>query len=171
LLSHTEPDGTVHAYVALKVPADWLGGIDFADTDAAKAAVLACFPGWDKRLLALIADADGPMVPRLIHALPVGHRWSRVPGVTLLGDAAHLMSPFAGEGANLAMLDGAELATAIAGGDRESGLAAYEERMFTRSAAAAAESADNLATSFRPDAADLLVVQFAGGGADREMAE
>jgi 2-polyprenyl-6-methoxyphenol hydroxylase-like FAD-dependent oxidoreductase len=162
LLTHLETDGSVHAYIALKVPVDWLDGIDFTDTDAAKTVLLKCFAGWDRRLLALIADADSALVARPIHALPVGHRWSRVPGVTLLGDAAHLMTPFAGEGANLAMLDGAELATAIVAypGDPETALVDYEQRMFPRSALAAAESADNLAISFGPDAANRLVAQF-----------
>jgi hypothetical protein len=55
----------VHANIALKTPADWLGGIDFADTDASKAIILLeRFAGWDKRLLALIAEADDALIPR-----------------------------------------------------------------------------------------------------------
>ncbi len=164
-ITHRDGDGRLHIYIALKTPAQWpaSGDIDFADADAAKTSLLDHFADWDKQLQALIANADGPLIPRPIHALPVGHRWPRTPGVTLLGDAAHLMSPFAGEGANLAMLDGAELAAALAAhpNDIETALARYERALFPRSEAAAAESASNLATCFRPDAPQGLLDMMA----------
>ncbi|MFF5468338.1 FAD-dependent oxidoreductase [Streptomyces achromogenes] len=163
-LAHREPDGSLHVYTAVVAPEDWLDGIDFTDTEAAKAAVLKEFDGWDERLRALAGDADGALVPRRIHALPAGHRWDRVPGVTLLGDAAHLMSPFAGEGANLALLDGAELGLALAAhpGDTEAALAAYEARMFPRAEASAAESARSQELLFAADAPRGLVEMFTG---------
>ncbi|KAA6223849.1 FAD-dependent monooxygenase [Streptomyces albofaciens JCM 4342] len=162
-LAHRESDGSLHVYTALKTGPEWLDAIDFTATDTAKKAVLAHFDGWDDRLRALVADADGPLVPRHIHALPVGHRWDRTPGVTLLGDAAHLMSPFAGEGANLAMLDGAELGRALAAhpGDTEAALAAYEQALFPRSEASAAESAANLELMFGDRALERLLGLFA----------
>ncbi|MFD5144746.1 FAD-dependent oxidoreductase [Streptomyces sp. NPDC058401] len=158
LLAHREPGGTVHVYAALRTAEEWAAG-----SAPAVEAVLERFAGWDPRLRALVADSDVPLVGRPIHALPVGHRWDRSPGVTLLGDAAHLMSPFAGEGANLAMLDGAELAAALLArpGDPEGALASYEEAMFPRSEAAAAESEDNLDLCFGAGAPKTLVERMA----------
>ncbi|MEV0536005.1 NAD(P)/FAD-dependent oxidoreductase [Kitasatospora sp. NPDC050463] len=165
-LAHRETDGSLHVYIALKSDEGWLETVDFTDLPAAKAAVLAHFEGWDEALRVLIADAD-TMTPRRIHALPVGHRWNRVPGVTLLGDAAHVMSPFAGEGANLAMFDGAELASAIAAhpGDAEAALNAYEEALFPRSEASAADSAQSLDAMFGPQGLEQMTAFFTTGPA------
>jgi len=140
IIAHREPHGTLHTYVVLEKPAEWIAAIDFGNVDAAVAQVAAEFEGWKPELRALITDGESAPVPRPIHALPAAHRWDRVPGVTLLGDAAHLMAPD-GEGANLAMLDGAELAKAIAAhpGEIESALAVYEHALFQRGANAAAE--------------------------------
>lgn len=165
-LAHRETDGSLHVYTALKVDENWLNEIDFTNHATAKAAVLAYFEGWNEGLRGLVADAD-TISPRRIHALPVGHRWDRVPGVTLLGDAAHVMSPFAGEGANLAMLDGAELALAIAAhpGDTEAALTTYEEALFPRSEASAADSATSLDTMFGERGLEQMVEFFTTGPA------
>ncbi|MEV5485652.1 MULTISPECIES: FAD-dependent oxidoreductase [Streptomyces] len=139
--AHREPDGVLHTYVTLIKSQEWIDAIDFTDADAATARVAAEFHGWAPELTALITDGDTDPVPRTVNALPIEHRWDRVPGVTLLGDAAHLMPP-SGEGANLAMYDGAELGNALAAhpDDIEAALTAYEEALFPRSATAAAQA-------------------------------
>ena len=154
ILAHREPGGVLHTYVALNEPQQWLADIDLTDPAAATARVAAEFDGWAPELTALITDGDTSPVLRAIHALPVGHRWDRVRGVTLIGDAAHLMSPFAGEGANLALFDGAELGKAVAAhhDDVEAALTVYETALFPRSERFAAESEDNHRRMFDNDA-------------------
>jgi 2-polyprenyl-6-methoxyphenol hydroxylase-like FAD-dependent oxidoreductase len=162
ILAHREANGALHTYVALNKPEDWIARIDFSDPVAALARVAEEFDGWAPELTALITESETDPVPRPIHALPVEHRWDRVPGVTLLGDAAHLMSPFSGEGANLAMYDGAELGKAIAAnpGDVEAALIAYEKDLFPRSASAAAEADRNLKLFFDDNAPQSVVDLF-----------
>ncbi|MFJ2911788.1 FAD-dependent oxidoreductase [Streptomyces sp. NPDC087228] len=143
-VAHREKDGTLHTYITLTKPQDWFATIDFTDAAAAAARIAEEYDGWAPELTALITAGETAPVLRPLHALPVGHRWDRVPGVTLLGDAAHLSTPN-GEGANLAMQDGAELGKALAAhpDDIETALTEYERELFPRSAAAAAAVAHN----------------------------
>ncbi|KAK3934199.1 FAD/NAD(P)-binding domain-protein [Diplogelasinospora grovesii] len=57
---------------------------------------------------------DGEVDIKPLYMLPIGHTWDHKPGVTAIGDAAHLMTPFAGEGVNMAMWDALSLYEAIA---------------------------------------------------------
>ncbi|AJT42099.1 FAD-dependent oxidoreductase [Psychromicrobium lacuslunae] len=157
-------DGSVRVYLAFRVAESWIQGcgIDFHDAAAARRALAGFFEGWDSQLLELILRSDGDVTPRPIYALPIGHSWQATAGVTLLGDAAHLMSPFAGEGANLAMQDGAELALALLAQpeDANAAVASYETAMFPRAEAAAAESAANLKLFYNDEAPYSIISKF-----------
>jgi 2-polyprenyl-6-methoxyphenol hydroxylase-like FAD-dependent oxidoreductase len=161
ILAHREPHGVLHTYVALNKPKHWIDSIDFSDPVAAVARVAEEFDGWAPELTALLTNAETAPVLRPLHALPIKHRWDRVPGVTLLGDAAHLMIP-SGEGANLAMFDGAELGQAIAAnpGNIEAALLAYEKDLFPRSASEAAEAEKILKVCLGPNAPQSLLDFF-----------
>lgn len=99
--------------------------------------IAARFSGWGEIVPKLFAAATGGVRPWPIYALPVDHRWEAHSGVSLIGDAAHLMPP-AGEGANLALLDAVDLARALASGaDRAAAVRAHEEVMFKRANSAA----------------------------------
>ncbi|MCA0157853.1 FAD-dependent monooxygenase [Tsukamurella sp. M9C] len=162
--THAEAGDIVHTYAQLHVPEEWADGIDWSAPSAAE-RVLAEYPGWSGELTRLIGESDTPLVPRRLYTLPVGLRWDRVPGVTLVGDAAHV-SPPAGEGANIALFDGAELARHIVEnpGDLDAALTAYESEMFVRAEQSAAD-ADEMATMMLGgDAPNGLLDFFAGVG-------
>lgn len=91
----------IRAYACLRADEDW---------KPSNAELLDIYADWHPSLRAFLA---GELVHRPLYALPVPHTWEHTPGVTLLGDAAHLMPPL-GVGANLALQDAAELALAIA---------------------------------------------------------
>ncbi|KAJ7933760.1 oxidoreductase [Mycena leptocephala] len=147
-------------YTAIPVPEDWCttSAVARAETSEEKIALmLEEFDGWDESLRELIR-AGPDVTVRPIYALP--HDSAPRPNtdnVVLLGDAAHLMSPFAGEGANLAMLDAADLAKALTSGKP---LEKYEKLMRNRANGAAKETAQNLEMFFGDDAATKLAALF-----------
>jgi 2-polyprenyl-6-methoxyphenol hydroxylase-like FAD-dependent oxidoreductase len=118
------------------------------------------FADWAPELKELIRvaceeehDPECPASMKPLYMLTPGQKWEHVSGVTLVGDAAHLMTPFAGEGVNLAMLDALELAKSIiAASEKGEGVdgavKAYEEEMFARAEEKMTETWENLKIIF-----------------------
>ena len=162
VIAHKHADGSLTTYAAVTRSAEWLASVDLDDPDGGRGEVAIAFQDWAPQLRTLVTESDAAPVVRAIHALPVGISWARTPGVTLVGDAAHLMSPFAGEGANLALLDGAELAQALVESpdDTEGAITAYERDLFARSEMFAGASASNLMQFFGDDAPGSVASMF-----------
>lgn len=164
LAAQRNGDGTVRIGLNFYNTAEnWFdtSGIPFDDPAAAKARLIDLLPGWDARFTELIAACDDSVVPRSLTTLPIGLTWPSKPDVTLLGDAAHLMPPV-GQGANMAMVDGAVLAHALAEhrDDYPTAVEEYEREMFERTGATARMSADMQELLTAPDASRRLLEFF-----------
>jgi 2-polyprenyl-6-methoxyphenol hydroxylase-like FAD-dependent oxidoreductase len=148
--------GHVKVYARFRAPLDWHADRDPADVE--RSDLLALFDGWAAPVLDLLGHGTA-FVHRPLYVLPVGHTWTHVPGVTLLGDAAHLMPPL-GAGANLAMLDGAELAESIAADpeDLDEAVRAFEEQMWARAGRWAKITTVGLERLVSPDPAEALAL-------------
>ena len=96
-------------YAALKRSSEWL------DAQIAqhgiRTLVTGCYTRWATNLRRLL-EACTDFVRRPICSLPADFCWAPRDGVTLIGDAAHLMPPV-GVGVNLAMLDASDVAMAL----------------------------------------------------------
>jgi 2-polyprenyl-6-methoxyphenol hydroxylase-like FAD-dependent oxidoreductase len=152
LIAQRNGKNLIRTYIDLRVPENWIteSGIHFDQPEQARTHLLQLFADWDNSLLNFIRSCDASFIPRPVYALPIHHTWETKPGVTLLGDAAHLMFPN-GEGVNLAMLDATELALALTNtDDLIQSIHDYEQKMFSRSAKAAEDPLGSLDSFIAP---------------------
>ena len=173
---HRTYQGHLHTYACITVPEQWISEKrgEFADVDVAKKDLCAMYSEWAPIYRTLImASASHPgCAIRPLYTLPPDHRWAHRSGVTLIGDAAHLMP--GGAGANVAMQDGAELAVKISEafhpspsssrGDIlaaiDTAIASFESAMFSRASAAAERSGIMMEKMFAEDAPQRIVDFF-----------
>jgi 2-polyprenyl-6-methoxyphenol hydroxylase-like FAD-dependent oxidoreductase len=104
------------------------------------------YSDWGNIWQEIFEKAKAPFMPIPIYSMPIDQTWEAQYNITLLGDAAHLMPPFAGEGVNVAMLDALELSQILCDekfDDLKTAIAAYENQMRSRAAMSAKESLIN----------------------------
>lgn len=143
LTAQQRGDGTIIVAAYGKREEDWKEtcGYNLYAASEVKKAIREEFKDWAEPLVALTQVADeSDFTARSLYILPPGHRWKHRAKATLIGDAAHLMTPHAGEGVNVAMEDALNLAHAIIRSaesddiisalDRE--VSVFEDEMMTR---------------------------------------
>ena len=162
LIVSSKGDGSLVFYPGFKTDENWSRecGIDFTD----KAQVLAWFKtayaDWDSVWHELFENASYAFVPRPQYCMPFDQTWEALPNLTMLGDAAHLMPPYAGEGVNMAMLDALELSQCLLSddfADTQSAIAAYETQMRARASEIAMITMESTAALHSPQAIDFLL--------------
>ncbi len=162
LIVSSKGDGSLVFYASFNCDEDWTKaiGIDFAD----KAQVMEWFKkeyaGWDALWLELFENASTDYVPRPQYCMPFDQNWDALPNLTMLGDAAHLMPPFAGEGVNMAMLDALELGLCLTSDDFDdvqSAIAAYETEMRARAGVTAEQTMEATAALHADGAIEYMM--------------
>lgn len=114
-----------------------LANLENTDTTVIKEELAEQFHDWVPVLRGAFDKVQGDAVQRQLYMLPTDFTWPHKTGVTLLGDAAHLMTPFSGIGVNTAFHDALLLSHQIVNyvssgtvGNLDDFVNEYEEEMF-----------------------------------------
>ncbi|SKA18343.1 FAD-dependent oxidoreductase [Sediminibacterium ginsengisoli] len=166
LLMGQKGNGEIGFYASIKTDAAWAAdnGLDYADNTQILAWFKKEYPEWSSTWHELFENASPPFIPRPIYCMPLDQNWESQSNLTMLGDAAHVMPPFAGEGVNMAMLDALELSECLTADDYSTlkeAISVYETRMRKRAAGAAEESLVNGERMHSKEALNLMLNIFA----------
>lgn len=135
-------------YASFKAEENWAtnNGLNYNDSAQMLDWFNLKYPEWSNIWNELFERALIPFIPRPIYCMPLDQQWETVSNLTIIGDAAHVMPPFAGEGVNMAMLDALELSEHLTSHNHVSlkeAISAYETNMRKRASVVAKESLDN----------------------------
>ncbi|MCD0471684.1 NAD(P)/FAD-dependent oxidoreductase [Flavobacterium sp. JAS] len=132
--THTLRDGSIHFGVSFKANEVWVlnNDLDFEDNNAIRAFLNKKFENWSDDYKAFFnASTDFSGLPLRLFSLE--EPWKKHTNITLVGDAAHLMPPFAGEGVNMGLMDAYQLTENLTNGEFTSlqdAIDDYENKMF-----------------------------------------
>lgn len=116
--------------VAIVAGGDGTRGWSIAGSEAQRDALRRRFSGWNRALFRMV---DGAAAATFWPLYEVGEgRWHNGRDTVLIGDAAHAMTPFAAQGAAMAIEDGFELAGLLARQPLPEALQAFEKRRSPR---------------------------------------
>jgi 2-polyprenyl-6-methoxyphenol hydroxylase-like FAD-dependent oxidoreductase len=162
LILSSKGDGSINFYVSFKTGESWVknSGLDFKDTVQVLNWFKTEYQDWSDGWQELFEHASAPYIPRPIYSVPLNQTWEALSNVTLLGDAAHLMPPFAGEGVNMAMLDALELSEQLDLNELHKSIAAYEKQMRSRASEAVRASLENTNWMHSENALKLMLDMF-----------
>jgi 2-polyprenyl-6-methoxyphenol hydroxylase-like FAD-dependent oxidoreductase len=160
-------NGDIGFGASFKATENWAttNGLDYTDKTQVLNWFTTTYSGWSPIWYELFESAATPFVPRPIYCMPLDQTWEPLPNLTMLGDAAHVMPPFAGEGANVAMWDALDLSEYLTNGKYDSlkeAIALFETAMRKRAAAAAAESLENGERMHSEGALKMMLDFFTG---------
>jgi 2-polyprenyl-6-methoxyphenol hydroxylase-like FAD-dependent oxidoreductase len=165
LLLGQKGGGDLGFYASFKAPKNWVqsNGLNYADEMDVLNWFKSEYPEWSSIWYELFENATPPFIPRQIQYMPLDQTWEPMHNLTILGDAAHVMPPFAGEGANVAMLDALELSECLTC-DRFKSLREaifyFESDMRKRAAIATQESIENGERMHAEDALTTMLNMF-----------
>lgn len=162
LIISAKDDGSLAFYTGCTTDEHWVqdSGIDFSNRLQVLDWFKKTFTGWDTVWLGLFEQADSAFIPRPQYCMPPNQYWEALPHLTLLGDAAHLMPPYAGEGVNMAMQDALELSACLTSGaflTVQAAIAQYEQQMRERAGVTATITLQSTAALHSPGAAAFLL--------------
>jgi 2-polyprenyl-6-methoxyphenol hydroxylase-like FAD-dependent oxidoreductase len=148
ILMGQKADGVIGFYASFKTEENWAerSGLDFSNRGQVLEWFKKEYTGWSDLWYLLFENTLIPFIPRPINCMPLDQSWDTLSDVTIIGDAAHVMPPFAGEGVNMAMLDALELSESLTGSHYVSiyeAIVSYETAMWKRASGMAGESLEN----------------------------